>query len=55
MKTSRFSGQQIALPLKHAEDGTRVEEVCQKAGISIQTPAFAGAGSIIDGEANTEG
>jgi putative transposase len=37
MKTSRFSEQQIAFILKQAEDGTTVEEVCRKAGISIQT------------------
>lgn len=37
MKTSRFSEQQIAFILKQADDGTTVEEVCRKAGISIQT------------------
>lgn len=37
MKKSRFSEQQIAFILKQAEDGTSVEEVCRKAGISIQT------------------
>lgn len=37
MKKSRFSEQQIAFMLKQAEDGTTVEEVCRKAGISIQT------------------
>ncbi len=37
MKQSRFSEQQIAFILKQAEDGTTVEEVCRKAGISIQT------------------
>jgi putative transposase len=37
MKTSRFSEQQIAFILKQAEDGTTVEEVCRKAGISVQT------------------
>jgi hypothetical protein len=52
MKTSRFSEQQIAFILKQAEDGTNVEEVCRKAGISVQTPAFAGAGSTTDGGAN---
>ncbi len=34
---SRFSEQQIAFILKQAEDGTTVEEVCRKSGISIQT------------------
>ncbi|NJR80741.1 transposase [Sphingomonas sp. 36D10-4-7] len=37
MKKSRFSEQQIAFILKQAEDGTTIEEVCRKAGISIQT------------------
>ncbi|MCO4091474.1 MAG: transposase [Sphingorhabdus sp.] len=37
MKKSRFSEQQMAFILKQAEDGTTVEEVCRKAGISIQT------------------
>jgi putative transposase len=37
MKTSRFSEHQIAFILKQAEDRTTVEEVCRKAGISIQT------------------
>jgi putative transposase len=37
MKKSRFSEQQIAFILKQAEDGTTVEEVCRKVGISIQT------------------
>ncbi len=36
MKKSRFSEQQIAFILKQAEDGTTVEEICRKAGISIQ-------------------
>ena len=37
MKKSRFSEQQIAFILKQAEDGTSIEEVCRKAGISQQT------------------
>ena len=37
MKKSRFSEQQIAFILKQAEDGVTVEEVCRKAGISVQT------------------
>ena len=37
MKRSRFSEQQIAFILKQSDDGTTVEEVCRKAGISIQT------------------
>ena len=37
MKQSRFSEQQIAFILQQAEQGTAVEEVCRKAGISIQT------------------
>ena len=37
MKKSRFSEQPIAFILKHSDDGTSVEEVCRKAGISQQT------------------
>ena len=37
MKRSRFTDQQIAFTLRQAEEGTAVEEVCRKAGISIQT------------------
>lgn len=37
MKKSRFSEQQIAFILKQADDGTSVEEVCRKAGVSQQT------------------
>lgn len=37
MKRSKFSDQQIAFILRQAEEGTTVEEVCRKAGISMQT------------------
>ena len=37
MKRSKFSEQQIAFILRQAEDGTSVEELCRKAGISLQT------------------
>ena len=37
MKRSKFSEQQIAFILRQAEEGTRVEEICRKAGISVQT------------------
>jgi putative transposase len=37
MKRSLFTDQQIAFILRRAEEGTAVEEVCRKAGISIQT------------------
>jgi len=37
MKQSRFSEQQIAFILNPAEEGAAVEEVCRRAGISIQT------------------
>jgi len=37
MKKSRFSEQQIAYILRHAEEGTSVEEVCRRAGISEAT------------------
>ena len=36
MKQSKFSEQQIAFILRQAEEGTSVEEVCRKAGISQQ-------------------
>jgi putative transposase len=35
MKRSRFS-EQIAFILRQAEEGTTVEEVCRKAGISCR-------------------
>ncbi len=37
MKKSRSSEQQIAYILRQAEEGTTVEEVCRKAGISEAT------------------
>ena len=37
MKRSKFSEQQIAYILRQAEEGTSVEEVCRKAGVSAQT------------------
>jgi putative transposase len=37
MKRSRFTDQQIAFILRQAKEGTAVEEVCRKAGISQQT------------------
>jgi putative transposase len=37
MKRSRFSEQQIAFILRQAEEGTTVEEVCRKVGISEAT------------------
>jgi|TARA_B100001105_G_C22249870_1_gene382072 putative transposase len=37
MKKSRFSELQIAYILRQAEEGTAVEEVCRKAGISEAT------------------
>ena len=37
MKKSRFSEQQIAFILRQAEEGVTVEDVCRKAGVSIQT------------------
>ena len=37
MKTSRFSEQQIAFILKQVDEGTSIEEVCRKAGVSQQT------------------
>ena len=37
MKKSRFSEQQIAVILRQAEEGTTVDLVCRKAGISQAT------------------
>jgi hypothetical protein len=37
MKRSQFTDQQIAFILRQADEGAAVEEVCRKAGISIQT------------------
>ena len=37
MKRSKFSEQQIAFILHQAEEGVAVEEVCRKAGVSVQT------------------
>lgn len=37
MKRSKFSEQQIAFVLRQAEEGTSVEEVRRKAGISVLT------------------
>ena len=37
MKKSKFTEAQIAFALRQAEQGTRVEEVCRKLGISPAT------------------
>lgn len=37
MKRSQFTDSQIAFILREAEEGTSVEEVCRKTGISAQT------------------
>lgn len=37
MKRSRFTEQQIAFALRQAEQGTSVQEVCRKMGISDNT------------------
>ncbi len=37
MKRSRFTDSQIALILRQVEEGTSVDEVCWKTGISQQT------------------
>lgn len=34
MRKSKFTDAQIAFILRQAEEGTKVEEVCRKAGIS---------------------
>lgn len=50
MKTSRFTEEQIAFALRHAEAGTPAEEICRKLGASEQAfcrwkTTFAGAGA----------
>ncbi len=50
MKKSKFTDQQIAFALKKAGNGTPIEEVCRKRGISQQTlhrwkKKFAGLGT----------
>ena len=37
MKKSKFTEEQIALALHRAEDGTPIEEICRKLGISNVT------------------
>ncbi len=37
MKRSKFTDSQIALILRQVEEGTSVDEVCRKTGISQQT------------------
>jgi putative transposase len=37
VKKSRFTEKQIAFALKHAETGTRIDEICRKLGISDAT------------------
>ena len=37
MRKSKFTDAQIAFIVRQAEEGTRVDEVCRKAGISQQT------------------
>jgi putative transposase len=37
VKNSRFTDEQIAFALKHAETGTRIDEMCRKMGISGAT------------------
>ncbi len=37
MRKSKFTEEQIAFALRQAENGTRVDEVCRKLGITEQT------------------
>lgn len=46
MKRSKFSERQIAFILRQAEEGTSVEEVCRKAGISQQSYYLYGERSM---------
>jgi len=34
MRKSKYTDEQIAFALRHAEGGTRVSEICRKMGIS---------------------
>lgn len=51
MKRKRYSNEQIAFALRQAENGTLVEEVCRKLGVSEATfyrwkQQFAGMGVV---------
>jgi putative transposase len=51
MKRKRYSDEQIAFALRQAENGTMVEEVCRKLGVSEATfyrwkKQFAGMGVV---------
>jgi putative transposase len=51
MKRKRYSHEQIAFALRQAENGTTVEEVCRKLGVSEATfyrwkQQFAGMGVV---------
>ena len=51
MKRKRYSDEQIAFALRQAENGTTVEEVCRKLGVSEATfyrwkQQFAGMGVV---------
>jgi putative transposase len=51
MKRKRYSDEQIALALRQTENGTAVEEVCRKLGVSEATfyrwkKQFAGTGVV---------
>jgi putative transposase len=37
MKRSRFTEEQIAFAIKQSELGTKVEEICRKMGISVDS------------------
>ena len=46
MQRSKFTEQQIAFIQRQAEEGTSVEEVCRKAGISVQTTTGGARNSV---------
>jgi putative transposase len=51
MKRKRYSDEQIAFALRQAENGTLVEEICRKLGVSEATfyrwkKQFAGMGVV---------
>ncbi len=51
MKRKRFTDEQVAFALRHAESGTAVDEICRKLGVSEATfyrwkKQFAGMGVV---------
>jgi putative transposase len=60
MMTSKFTDEQIAMALRHAETATPVGEICRKLGISEQSfyrwgKRFAARGSASSGSCASSG